>query len=40
MKKMCFVALTCDNPKYIETVSEMYRNLPSAAIAKANPSRD
>lgn len=32
--------LTCDNPKYIETVSEIYKNLPSAATAKANPSND
>lgn len=32
--------LTCDNPKYIETVSDMYRNLPSAATDNANPSND
>lgn len=30
---------TCDRPRYMDTVSEMYRNLPSAARANANPSR-
>lgn len=32
--------LTCDNPKYMDTVSEIYRNLPSAATESANPSSD
>ena len=32
--------LTCERPRYIETVSDMYRNLPSAATAIAKPSRD
>lgn len=35
-----FRFLTCDNPRYIETVSDMYKNLPSAATDNAKPSRD
>lgn len=31
---------TCDSPRYIDTVSEMYRKRPSAANARAKPSRD
>lgn len=38
MKKSC--VHTCESPKYIDTVSEMYKNRPSDATAKANPSKD
>lgn len=34
------VFLTCERPRYMDTVSEIYRNLPSAANANANPSND
>lgn len=30
---------TCERPRYMETVSEMYKNLPSLLNAKRKPSR-
>ena len=35
-----FLKLTCDKPKYIDTVSDMYKNLPSEAKEMAKPSKD
>ena len=34
------IILTCERPRYMETVSDMYRNLPSLDSANANPSSD
>lgn len=40
MYNLQMLLLTCDKPKYIDTVSDIYKNRPSAATAKANPSND
>lgn len=37
---ICSYVITCDNPKYIDTVSDIYKNRPSAATANAKPSND
>lgn len=39
-KKYFSHLFTCDNPKYIDTVSDIYKNRPSAATANAKPSND